>query len=139
MIILCSKILIVSVANKKEKRKKSCANLNRIKSNMGSWWLELFCRIKTDKLIKFLRDIDLLDESDLEILDKEKIWGLDFISFSIEDYRRCGLKWGPATRLAKAAWEIKNKNGILLPPNTCAVLSTLSQSLGQPPVSGFTK
>lgn len=106
---------------------------------MGSWWLDLFSRIKTDKLIKFLRDIDLLDESDLEILDREKIWGLDFMKFSTEDYQRCGLKLGPATRLVKASWEIKNKNGTLLPSNTCTVLNALSQSLGQPPVSGFTE
>ncbi|GBC01395.1 hypothetical protein RclHR1_04180002 [Rhizophagus clarus] len=106
---------------------------------MSSWWLELFIRIKTDKLIKFLRDINLLDESDLEILDREKIWGLDFVTFGIEDFRRCGFKWGPSTRLAKAAWEIKNKKGSRLPSNTCTVLNTLSLSLGQPPVSGFTE
>jgi hypothetical protein len=105
---------------------------------MGSWWLELFSRIKTDKLISFLRDTGLLDEGDLQILNREKISGLDFINFSRDEFHHIGLKWGPAIRLAKAAGEIKIKRGTLIPSNTCTVLNTLAQSLGQPSVSGFT-
>jgi hypothetical protein len=102
---------------------------------MAEWWTELFSKLDTDMLVKFLRDIDLLDESDLQFLINEKIRGLDFLNFNRGDFRCCGLKWGPAIRLEKAAWEIKQKNWKLLPPNTCSVLSTLSQSLGQPPVT----
>ncbi|CAB4380309.1 hypothetical protein RhiirA1_412994 [Rhizophagus irregularis] len=102
---------------------------------MTEWWSELFNIVNTEVLIKFLRDINLLDESDLQILIIEKINGLDFISFSRQDFHLCGLKWGPAIRLIRAAWEIRCKNWNLLPPNTRTVLSTLSKSLDLPPVT----
>ncbi|RIA89684.1 hypothetical protein C1645_738428 [Glomus cerebriforme] len=102
---------------------------------MVEWWTELFSKVNTDMLISFLREIKLLDEDDLQLLEKEKVAGLDFLFFSGDNFHVCGLKWGPALRLANAAWYIKHKKAEYLPPNTCAVLNRLSQSLGLPSVS----
>ncbi|RIA93165.1 hypothetical protein C1645_735733 [Glomus cerebriforme] len=104
---------------------------------MVVWCLDLFSKITTDKLVDFLRKSNLLDVDVLQILEKEKINGLDFILFSKEEFHFCGLKRGPATRLAKTAWCIKNKKGEELLPNTCVILDRLSQSLGQPSVPAF--
>jgi hypothetical protein len=42
-----------------------------------------------------------LGQEELNILEKEKFYGSDFLILTIEDFRKCGLRYGPALRLAE--------------------------------------
>ena len=68
-------------------------------------------KYKTAELIDFLRkEEDLgLDDDDLEIISKEKVDGRAFLKMTEQKFRDCGLKVGPAVKLADFAKECKEK------------------------------
>jgi hypothetical protein len=72
---------------------------------------EVVRKYKTSELINFLRkEEDLeLDDDDLEIIRKQKVNGRDFLKITEQKFRDCGLKVGPASRLADFAKECKDK------------------------------
>src|SRR5438876_250648 len=65
----------------------------------------------TTKLIDFLRkEEDLgLSEKALEILENEEVDGRAFLKMTEQKFRDCGLKVGPAVKLADFAKECKEK------------------------------
>ena len=64
----------------------------------------------TAKLIEYLQGQNLgLSETAIKNLENEEVNGGDFLDFTEQKFRDCGLKVGPATRLVKFAKECKDK------------------------------
>src|SRR5437764_363145 len=64
----------------------------------------------TAKLIEFLRGQGLnLVKDDFDIIENERVDGLDFFDLTQEELERHGMKLGPAKRLVKFAKECKDK------------------------------
>ncbi|RIB17910.1 hypothetical protein C2G38_1390317 [Gigaspora rosea] len=64
----------------------------------------------TDKLVKFLESQDLkLKVHHLDIIRDQELTGDNFLEYTEQKFQDCGLKLGPASRLAKFAKECKEK------------------------------
>src|ERR1043166_8573664 len=64
----------------------------------------------TAKLIEYLQGQNLgLSETAIKNLENEEVNGGDFLDFTEQKFRDCGLKVGPASRLVKFAKECKDK------------------------------
>src|SRR5947207_15957711 len=64
----------------------------------------------TEGLISFLKNQNLgLSETAIKNLENEEVNGADFLDFTEQKFRDCGLKVGPASRLVKFAKECKDK------------------------------
>ncbi|KAF0492563.1 crinkler family protein [Gigaspora margarita] len=50
-----------------------------------------------------------LDNDDIKAIRTSKITGSDFLNYSIEDFRECGLQVGPAQRITKLSEELRPK------------------------------
>ncbi|PKK58116.1 hypothetical protein RhiirC2_345703 [Rhizophagus irregularis] len=65
----------------------------------------------TEKLLEFLKreeELHLIQE-DFDTLEKERICGVDFLEFTMEEFRSFGMKGGPAKRLSKYTIKLKNE------------------------------
>ncbi|CAG8787782.1 36340_t:CDS:2, partial [Racocetra persica] len=72
-------------------------------------------KLDTDQLIKFLESQDLkLKVHHFDIIRDQELTGDNFLDYTEQKFRDCGLKLGPALRLAKFAKECKEKKRHLL-------------------------